>query len=90
LKKINDIKSWNDYWKVFDDLCTSLTNQGKTEIVEEFKDAQKYVNGLTDGWFGFLEKFKTAYKDVITELKVEDKEKSELLIDTLTASLKRR
>ena len=87
---INSIKSWDDYWKIFDDLCTSLTNQGKTEILKEFKEAQKYVNGFTDGWFDFLDKFKTAYKANYSDLEIEDKEKSKLLIDALSASLKGR
>lgn len=88
MKNINSIKSWDDYWKIFDALCISLTNQNKTEIVEEFKNAQKYVNGFTDGWFDFLDKFKTAYKANISDLEFEDKEKSKLLIDVLSASLK--
>ena len=90
MTNINDIKNWDDYWKIFDDLCVSLTNQGKTEIVEEFKDAQKYVNGFTDGWFDFLDKFKTAFKDNFNNLEFDDKEKSNLLINALSASLKGR
>lgn len=90
MKNINSIKSWDDYWEIFDALCISLTNQNKTEIVGEFKNAQKYVNGFTDGWFDFLDKFKTAYEDSISDLEFEDKEKSKLLIDALSASLKGR
>ena len=90
MRDIKNIKSWSDYWKIFDNLCLSLTNQGKTKIVQEFKEAQKYVNGLTDGWFDFLDKFKTSYQDNLNDLEIEDKEKSKLLIDALSASLKGR
>ena len=90
MTSIYDIKSWDDYWKIFDELCNSLTKQDKTEIVTEFKDAQKYVNGFTDGWFDFLDKFNTIYKSYINDFQFDDKEKCKLLIDALTASLKGR
>ncbi len=87
---IDKIKSWEDYWKVFDDLCFSLTTKNKTEIVEEFKDAQKYVNGMTDGWFQFLDAFKTVYNVNINELEIGDKENCKTLITALEKTLKRR
>lgn len=90
MTNINDIKSWGEYWKIFDGWCASLTNQGKTEIVEEFKDAQKYINGLTSGSFNFCDRFKTAYKDNFNNLEFDEKEKSKFLIDALNASLKGR
>ena len=86
----NIIKSWDDYWKIFDDLCTSLENQDKTKIVREFKEAQKYVNGLTDGWFEFLNRFKIACEENFHDLESGNREKSNLLIDALSTSLKKR
>ena len=29
---IDKIKSWEEYWKAFDDLCFSLTTKNNTEI----------------------------------------------------------
>lgn len=49
----NRIKVWNDYWKIFDNVCNSLISRNQTEIVDSLSDAQKYVNGLTDGWHEF-------------------------------------
>ena len=54
--------AWQDYWKTFDNLIEQLSADNKTEIIADFKDAQKYVNGLTDGWYEFkysFEKFET-------------------------------
>ena len=90
MKNIDKIIKWEDYWKVFDELCFILTTKEKTEIVLEFKDAQKYVNGMTDGWFQFLEAFKTVYNDNFEELEISDKENCKLLILTLEKTLKRR
>ena len=89
--KVNDkIKKPEDYWKVFDDLCFNLTTKQKTEIVLEFKDAQKYVNGMTDGWYQFLEAFKNVYNANFEELDICDKENSKLLIFELEKNLSRR
>jgi hypothetical protein len=45
--------SWDDYWKTFDLLIDKLTQEGQGQIVNELKDVQRYVNGMTDGWFDF-------------------------------------
>jgi hypothetical protein len=42
-----------DYWFIFDQLCDNLTNRKRVDIAEKLKYAQKYVNGLTDGWYEF-------------------------------------
>jgi hypothetical protein len=44
---------WKDYWLIFDVVCESLISRELIEIVDKLKDAQLYVNGLTDGWFEF-------------------------------------
>lgn len=48
--------SWADFWKYFDDLCHQLETCGKKSIAEDLKFARLCVNGMTDGWYGFLEK----------------------------------
>ena len=87
---INDINTWDDYWKIFDDLCISLKNQNKTKINEELFFARLHVNGLTDGWNDFLIKFKETYEKNVNNLLPEDIERCKVLIEALTTSLKRR
>lgn len=45
--------SWDDYWKTFDLLIDKLKRGGQGQIASELKDVQRYVNGMTDGWFDF-------------------------------------
>jgi len=54
------LTGWQDYWKIFDELIEQLTTDNKTEIVLEFKEAQEFVNGLTDGWYKFKLSFEKA------------------------------
>ena len=81
------LTDWQDYWKIFDDLIEQLTSENKIEIVAEFEDAQKYVNGLTDGWYEFkfaLEKSINSNKQNMTE---EQYHIAEFLLTTLNKSL---
>lgn len=57
--------SWDDYWKTFDLLIDKLKQDGQGQIVNELKDVQRYVNGMTDGWFDF----KTGMEDILEENK---------------------
>ena len=47
--KNNKTTDWQDYWRKFDELIELLKADSKIEIIAEFKEAQKSVNGLTDG-----------------------------------------
>lgn len=47
------VNNWQDYWKIFDKLIELLKADNQEQIILDFKEAQKYVNGLTDGWFEF-------------------------------------
>ncbi|MCK0136178.1 hypothetical protein [Arenibacter sp. S6351L] len=51
-----------DYWKKFDILCSDLKADGKQTLIDELRKAQSYVNGLTDGWYDFLNAFEKALK----------------------------
>jgi hypothetical protein len=90
LTHINDINTWDDYWKIFDDLCGSLKNQNKTKFIEELFFARLLVNGLTDGWQDFLNMFKQIYDKNANDLLPEDIERCKILIEALTMSLKSR
>lgn len=52
MKKL-EINSWSDYWLIFDKLIDLLKAENKDDIVLDFMDAKKFVNGLTDGWYEF-------------------------------------
>ena len=81
------LTDWQDYWKIFDELIEQLTSENKIEIVAEFEEAQKYVNGLTDGWYEFkfaLEKSINSNKQNMTE---EQYQITEFLLTTLNKSL---
>jgi hypothetical protein len=84
------LTSWQDYWKIFDELIEHLTSDNKSEIIAEFKEAQKYVNGLTDGWYEFkfaLEKTINSNTQNMTE---EENQIADFLLKTLTKSLTNR
>jgi len=90
LTRTKNIISWDDYWNVFRDLCTSLSNKSKTEVVRQLKDARGYVNGLSDGWHEFLNRFKQVCSKYREQIEADDTATCNLLIQTLTESLERR
>ena len=84
------LESWADYWKFFDELCLTLAKNDKQNIVDDLKDAQKYVNGLTDGWYEFLYSFQNVVKDNHEMFNVDEQELADFLIKSLEQSLRRR
>ncbi|WP_111672078.1 hypothetical protein [Algoriphagus litoralis] len=85
--KLND---WQDFWKIFDELIDLLSSDNKTIIIDEFKDAQKYVNGMTDGWYEFKFAFEKSLKSNRQHLTAEQNGIAEFLITTLNKSLANR
>lgn len=81
---------WQDFWKIFDELIDLLRSDNKTIIIDEFKDAQKYVNGMTDGWYEFKFAFEKSLKSNRKHLTSEQIEIAEFLITTLNKSLTNR
>lgn len=80
------ITSWLEYWKIFD----LLNSDNKTDIAVKFNDAQKYANGLTDGWYEFklaFEKSLNANRQNVTE---EQNHIANFLLTTLNKSLTNR
>lgn len=60
MEENNQITSWLENWKIFDELIGLLNSDNKTDCALEFMDAQKYVNGLTDGWYEFKSAFENS------------------------------
>jgi hypothetical protein len=84
------MNSWKDYWDAFDSLISKLKESGLEEIIFELKDAQKHVNGLTDGWFEFKIKMEKTIESSKTSLTAEQFKIANDLIETLNKSLNNR
>lgn len=59
--------SWDEFWAAFQTLCEHCDPAVATEL----KDAQGYVNGLTDGWHDFrdaLQRVESHHGDTFDEL----------------------
>lgn len=82
--------AWQDYWKIFDNLIQLLSSDNKTEIIADFKEAQKYVNGLTDGWYEFKFSFEKALQIHRQEMSKEQNQIADFLLTTLNSILKNR
>ena len=84
------IENWTDFWNCFDVLIELLYSNNQTNIVSDLKDAQKCVNGLTDGWYDFLAAFEKTiiiHKRKLTE---EQMNISYFLIGALNKTLTMR
>jgi hypothetical protein len=84
------LNGWQDYWKIFDELIELLKADQHDQIISEFKDAQKYVNGLTDGWFDFKYAFEKSLQSNRTKMTVDQTDIADFLILTLNKSLTSR
>ncbi len=84
------LTGWQDYWKIFDELIELLYLDNKVEIIVEFKDAQKYVNGLTDGWYDFQFAFEKTLKTNRHNLTDEQTHIADFLHNEINKSLTKR
>ena len=55
MKKRTNNKS--EYWQMYDSLCNDIKSENN-QLAEQLINAKLYVNGLTDGWYDFLNLFK--------------------------------
>lgn len=83
------ITNWQDYWKQFDEMVHSLEDKGHLLLVVDLKEAQSYVNGMTDGWFEFVVRFQQALDRAVTGLPVDDLVVAKDLLDYVKTILKR-
>ena len=84
------LTGWQDYWKIFDELIELLKADNQEQIILEFKDAQLYVNGLTDGWFEFKSAFEKSLQANRNKITVDQTDIADFLILTLNKSLTNR
>jgi hypothetical protein len=74
-------------WIKYDNLCDELDKGDMKPVSQDLQDAKLYINGLTDGWFGFLNAFENVVKkSVLTE---DQKNQANELIKELRRNLKR-
>ncbi|MBC5773883.1 hypothetical protein H8S95_07395 [Pontibacter sp. KCTC 32443] len=78
------------YWDTFQEFIKKLETQKHFELVEELEDAQKYVNGLTDGWYEFLNKLKVIYDQSSHVLAKDDSDKLKYLVESIDSMLNNR
>ena len=83
-----NLNNTQDFWKIFDQLIKLLKTDNKTEIIAEFKDAQKYVNGLTDGWYEFKFAFEKVLKSNRQNMTAEQNNIAEFLLTRLNKSFR--
>ncbi|MFC4873517.1 hypothetical protein [Negadavirga shengliensis] len=77
-----------DYWHKFDLLCSELKKNGQHDVEYELRKAQGYVNGLTDGWYDFLNEFNRITKsNILTDT---PKELADKLIEILKYRLENK
>ena len=81
------VNSWQDYWTIFNDLIELLKADHHDQIILEFKDAQTYVNGLTDGWFEFKFAFEKSFNSHRTKMSNDQVDIVNFLIATLNKTL---
>jgi hypothetical protein len=84
------MKGWDDYWKTFDLLIEKLKQTDQDQIVVDLKEAQKYVNGLTDGWVDFKTEMEKTLNENKSKMTAEQVDIATLLIKTLHNSLMNR
>lgn len=78
------------YWDTFDKYCASLTKKNQLEVVAKLKDAKKYVNGLTDGWYEYLIRVKQLRSDYENQLEKEENKELDYLIKSIDKMLRNR
>lgn len=84
------LENWEDYWELFNVLIEQLDSDNKTEITTDLKEAQTYVNGLTDGWYDFKNSFEKSHKTNRHKMTNQQNEITDFLMKSLNDSLKNR
>lgn len=84
------LDNWQDYWVLFDSLILLLQADEKAILIAELKDAQRYVNGLTDGWFEFKFAFEKSVKKYRHDMSSAQIEIADFLLLELNKSLSNR
>jgi len=77
----------SEYWKLYDDLINIIEDDN---IREGLKNAQTYVNGLTDGWYDFHSEFEKTIRNNESKLSTRQLELSKFLLTDILNALENR
>lgn len=66
----------SEYWKKYEELNQSFKKTGRIEVSDSLENARSYINGLTDGWFEFLNSLKEI--QILFEVEMSEQESHEL------------
>tara|TARA_B110000285_G_C14838573_1_gene474272 strand:- start:114 stop:368 length:255 start_codon:yes stop_codon:yes gene_type:complete len=80
----------SEYWIKFEEFNQDFKRAGKIDISDSLEDARRYVNGLTDGWYEFMNSLKETQESFILELSEEELRKLTNIIEELEEWLKRK
>jgi hypothetical protein len=83
-------KTWEEYWNSFDNFSLSLQKSDRGQITELLKEAKLHVNGMTDGWFEFVDIFESAINSNKDKLQKAELDDAIELIDFIKKPLTRR
>jgi hypothetical protein len=83
-------ETWESYWNAFDNFSLTMNNSNREEISELLEEAKLHVNGMTDGWFEFVDIFENAIGSNKDKLDKREIDIAIELIDFIKKPLKRR
>lgn len=78
----------SEFWKQYELFNRSFKESNRTAISDSLEDARSYVNGMTDGWFEFLERLILISKQYPDLLEESEKIKMSDMISELEKKLK--
>lgn len=80
------INNWSEYWQRFDALCSNIKSEN-SQLAGQLISAKLYANGLTDGWYDFLNLFKELMFNNAKTLSSDSKVQADALITELEKAL---
>lgn len=78
--------NWSEYWQRYNTLCNIIKAENN-QLAEQLINAKLYVNGLTDGWYDFLNLFKELIFKNAKTLSSDCKVQADTLITQLEKAL---
>lgn len=76
------INNRSEYWQRYDTLCSNIKSENN-QLAEQLINAKLHVNGLTDGWYDFLNLFKELIFKNADTLSSDCKVQADILITQL-------
>ena len=84
------LKSSEELFQVTRDLMSSLEHKGNRRAAEALKDGFSCLNGLTDGWAGFLDAIERVRKELSSSLNEAERKTLTQIYDAAYLAVYRR